>query len=329
MDDKTCLTDSYENYTFSASHSSDAVVLAVVTIEKSSLPRILFTHVPLHRLNTTYCGTPRETEQTIKDRKGEQFQNMVNVSLSSEVLESIQPDMVFSGDDHDWCEIAHPTIGGNFVPEVTIRTFSFAQGIHQPAFMMMSLFNPDHRPKNVQPVVPLDVGLPVSKESARGTVKRPSGATTFVYDECMLPNQMLIYICYGALFAISLTWVLIRQFQWMSIYRRRAGASSILGRWRTTQSADITPTISNNIISESSISSSCSKAHQQLDDSTFEVQNSYYDEPVERLSLGASNSSTAGKGKNQLQKWSPLFMSLFWKRVARDLWDVARYAVPF
>ncbi|KAF9899312.1 hypothetical protein EC991_009094 [Linnemannia zychae] len=291
--------------------------------EQPSLPRILFTHVPLHRLDTTYCGKTRETEQTIKDRDGEQFQNMVNITLSREVLESIQPDMVFSGDDHDWCEIAHPTIEGNFVPEVTVRTFSFAQGIQQPAFVMMSLFNPDHKPKNVQPVVPLDVGLPVS-ESAQGTVMRPSGNTTFVYDECMLPRQMLIYICYGALFAVSLSWILIRHFRWMSTYRKRAGATSILSYCRKNQSVDITRTTSNNPISESSIGSSSSRAYHQIDVSTFEEQNSYYDGPVEPLLLGTINS-----GKKQLRERSPLFMGLFWKRVARDLWDVIRYAVPF
>ncbi|KAF9169602.1 hypothetical protein BGX20_010088 [Mortierella sp. AD010] len=284
--------------------------------EQPSLPRILFTHVPLHRPNATYCGKTREAEQTIKDTKGEQYQNMVNVTLSREILESVQPDMVFSGDDHDWCEIAHPTIGGNFVPEVTVRTFSFAQGIQQPAFVMMSLFNPDHKPKNVQPVVPLDVGLPVSEESVQGTVKRPSGNTTFVYDECMLPRQMLIYICYGVLFAVSLNWILIRQFQWVSIYRKRAEASSILSRWHGNQSADIARTTSNNTISES-IDNSSSREYQQIDDWTFEEQNSYYDEPVEPLLLGATNS-----GKKQLKERSPLFMGLFWKRVVRDLWDI-------
>ncbi|KAF9113624.1 hypothetical protein BGX27_001158 [Mortierella sp. AM989] len=39
---------------------------------------------------------------------GAQYQNMVNTSLTREILRKIRPDMVFSGDDHDWCEIAHP-----------------------------------------------------------------------------------------------------------------------------------------------------------------------------------------------------------------------------
>ncbi|KAK3811622.1 MAG: Metallo-dependent phosphatase-like protein, partial [Linnemannia elongata] len=107
--------------------------------EQPSLPRILFTHVPLHRLDTTSCGKARETDQVILDRGGEQYQNMVDSSLSREILESVQPDMVFSGDDHDWCEIAHSTVGGNLTPEVTLRTFSFAQGIQRPSFGMMTL----------------------------------------------------------------------------------------------------------------------------------------------------------------------------------------------
>ncbi|KAF9911911.1 hypothetical protein EC991_001815 [Linnemannia zychae] len=297
--------------------------------EQPSLPRILFTHVPLHRLDTTYCGKPRETEQLILDRKGEQFQNMVNVHLSREIIEGIQPDMVFSGDDHDWCEIAHPTTGGSLVPEVTLRSFSFAQGILQPAFVMMSLFNPDHKPKNILPLVPLEAGLPVSRESVQGSVERPSMDTTFVYDECMLPNQMSIYISYGGLFAISLSWILIRQFRWIYISRKRAGVSSILGRWRKNQSVDITSTIISNITSENSIGSSSSRADQQLDDTTFEEHDLYYDEPAGPLSLGTANSSTTGKGKKQLRMRWLLFTSLFWKRVARDLWDVVRYAVPF
>ncbi|KAG0381203.1 hypothetical protein BGX24_006575 [Mortierella sp. AD032] len=304
-----------------------------IKLEQPSLPRILFTHVPLHRLDTTYCGKARETDQTIKDRKGEQYQNMVNIPLTREILEDIQPDMVFSGDDHDWCEIAHPTIGGNFVPEVTLRTFSFAQGIKRPAFGMLSLFNPDQKPKNVQHVVgSLEAaGLPVSREFALGSVERPSGDSTFVYGECMLPDQLLVYICYGALFAVSLSWILIRRFQWMSISRQRVRESSILGRWRKSQSADVTTTsnIINNI-SENSIGSSSSRADQQLDDTTFEEKDVYYDEPVGPLSLGATvNSITTAEGKKQLRRRWPLFMRLFWERVVRDLWDVVRYVVPF
>ncbi|KAG0358570.1 hypothetical protein BGZ54_010361 [Gamsiella multidivaricata] len=145
--------------------------------ERPTLPRILFTHVPLFRLDTTYCGDARETEQLILNRKGEQYQNMVNITLSREILRSIQPDMVFSGDDHDWCEIAH-SLDGTLTPEVTLPTFSFAQGILQPGFVMLSLYNPDHKAKNVLPMVSTTSGLPISTEENAGSVANPSENTT-------------------------------------------------------------------------------------------------------------------------------------------------------
>ncbi|KAF9079981.1 hypothetical protein BGX29_005789, partial [Mortierella sp. GBA35] len=55
-------------------------------------------------------------------------------------------------------------------------------------------------------------GLPVSNDMSVGSVERPSGDTMFMYDECMHPNQMLIYLCYGVLLAVSLNWILIRQY---------------------------------------------------------------------------------------------------------------------
>ncbi|KAG9073228.1 hypothetical protein KI688_001020 [Linnemannia hyalina] len=307
-------------------------------IEQPSLPRILFTHVPLHRLDTTSCGKARETEQLIIDRGGEQYQNMVDSSLSREILESVQPDMVFSGDDHDWCEIAHPAVGSNMTPEVTLRSFSFAQGIQRPSFGMMTLFNPDLKPKNVFPVVPLDAGLPVSNEFATGSVERPSGDSTFVYDECMLPWQMMIYMLYGALFGVSLSWIIIRQVRWMVMSRQRVKSLSILGRWRNAGRNDTENTLDINInLEDDNIGSSSSRADQQLDGTTLtddphyqqdEEQELYYDdEPLVGL-LSLATSSSATKEKRTMRRW-PLCAGLFCKQVVRDLWDVVKYVVPF
>ncbi|KAF9147954.1 hypothetical protein BG015_010319, partial [Linnemannia schmuckeri] len=302
-------------------------LLSHIKQEQPSLPRILFTHVPLHRLDTTSCGKARETDQLIIDRGGEQYQNMIDSSLSHEILESVQPDMVFSGDDHDWCEIAHPTKGGNLTPEVTVRTFSFAQGIQRPSFVMMTLFNPNLKPKNVLPVVPLDVGLPVSSEFATGSVERPSGDTTFVYDECMLPWQMMIYMLYGALLVVSLTWIIIRHFRWIVVLRQRVKSLSILGRWCNKNDTD---TVDIPIRStDDSMGSSSSRADQQLDGTTLtddqyyqqeKGQELYYDDepPVGPLSLATSTST---KEKKKMRRWS-LCAGLFWKRIVRDLWDV-------
>ncbi|KAF9984959.1 hypothetical protein BGZ75_003500 [Mortierella antarctica] len=123
--------------------------------DSQMLPRILFTHVPLFRLDTTPCGKSRETKQLIINRGGYQYWNMVNATLSRDILRGIRPDVVFSGDDHDWCEIAH-SLDGALIPEVTLRTFSFAQGIQQPGFVMLSLHNPELKSRNDMPMMPME-----------------------------------------------------------------------------------------------------------------------------------------------------------------------------
>ncbi|KAF9939832.1 hypothetical protein BGZ65_009210 [Modicella reniformis] len=168
--------------------------LTQIEKEKPRLPRILFTHVPLFRLDTTYCGDARETQQLILNRKGEQYQNMVDAMLSRQILRAVQPDMVFSGDDHDWCEIAH-SLDGTLTPEITLPTFSFAQGIQQPGFVMLSLFNPDHKVKNAFPMIPTTstLGLPISTDEHSESVARPSTDTTFAAME-----EHLVSIGYGS-----------------------------------------------------------------------------------------------------------------------------------
>ncbi|KAF9325914.1 hypothetical protein BG006_010620 [Podila minutissima] len=164
-------------------------------------PRILFTHVPLHRPETTYCGDVREAKQLILDSYGEQYQNMVNASLSREILRKIQPDMIFSGDDHDWCEIAHSAYGA-ITPEVTVPTFSFAQGIRQPGFVMLSLYNPEELVRNRELVLPTP-GQGFPPPSWTGGVKMIKDSSTFAYEACMLPNQLSIYNGYIVLLARS------------------------------------------------------------------------------------------------------------------------------
>ncbi|KAF9439023.1 hypothetical protein BGZ76_001475 [Entomortierella beljakovae] len=153
--------------------------------EKPLLPRILFTHVPLFRLDTTPCGDARVSKQLILDRNGDQYQNMVNSSLTREILRTIQPDMIFSGDDHDWCEIVHSHDGNILTPEVTVPTFSFAQGSQQPAFVMLSLYNPQRLAKNTGPIMYTSTSsqLPLHPADAENTVAVMSDTSTFAYDE--------------------------------------------------------------------------------------------------------------------------------------------------
>ncbi|KAI8594852.1 Metallo-dependent phosphatase-like protein [Dissophora ornata] len=271
--------------------------------EKPTLPRILFTHVPLFRLDTTYCGDARETEQLIINRNGLQFQNMVNAPLSRQILRGIQPDMVFSGDDHDWCEIAH-SLDGTLTPEVTLPTFSFAQGIQQPGFVMLSLYNPEHK-------------------GSADSVARPSEDTTFAYEECMLPNQMLIYMCYIALLAFSLNCILIQRYRWMMRGRRHLAERSVLLRWTDSSTC---PSDSDATPQGSTTATAISSQRQQQQQSPAQ-QDRLNDEYGGSGSPGYFENAVVGR-KQKKNVW-PLLSSIYWKMSVWDLWNIVRYVVPF
>ncbi|KAG0223745.1 hypothetical protein BGW42_005698 [Actinomortierella wolfii] len=63
---------------------------------RKSPPRILFTHVPLYRPPHTFCGDERETKPSIEQGRGSQYQNLVELDLSQEILQKgvLQPGLV-------------------------------------------------------------------------------------------------------------------------------------------------------------------------------------------------------------------------------------------
>ncbi|GJJ70354.1 ethanolamine phosphate phosphodiesterase [Entomortierella parvispora] len=208
--------------------------LTRIAKEEPTSPRILFTHVPLFRMDSTFCGERREADNSIVDDYGEQYQNLVNSTLTKDVLRSIRPDVVFSGDDHDWCEIAHD-LDQRLTPEVTLPTFSFAQGIKQPGFVLLTLYNPEEITKNLAPMV----SDPDKGHGAAGSpsadrrmdVATVSDRTTFAYDECLLPKQLSIYDFYTALFLLTAGWLMILRMRWMR-HLRRSSADPVLIQWR-------------------------------------------------------------------------------------------------
>ncbi|KAI9485936.1 MAG: Metallo-dependent phosphatase-like protein [Benjaminiella poitrasii] len=104
-------------------------------------PRILFTHVPLHRLANQTCGPHRQerSKPTIRDGAGFQYQNLLLPSLSRQVLDTVQPIAVFSGDDHDYCKIVHQYRDDKAAVEITVPTFSMAQGLEYPGIMTLDI----------------------------------------------------------------------------------------------------------------------------------------------------------------------------------------------
>ncbi|KAI9246053.1 Metallo-dependent phosphatase-like protein [Phascolomyces articulosus] len=145
-------------------------------------PRILFTHVPLHRSPTEPCGPDRQsTKNSIRQGRGYQYQNLVGEHLSKQILERINPVAVFSGDDHDYCVVQHQYGNDNQALEMTIPTFSMAQGVKYPGAVLLDLTSTRQQQQLQQP-------------------HQDSFATKL----CWLPDQIAIFIGYGCLVGISL-----------------------------------------------------------------------------------------------------------------------------
>ncbi|TFK44843.1 Metallo-dependent phosphatase-like protein [Crucibulum laeve] len=106
-------------------------------------PVILFTHIPLHRPDGANCGPLRE-RGTIRHGIGPGYQNTLGKETSQFLLRALRPSLVFSGDDHDYCEYNHKLDLGQDRPielirEVSVKSLSLAMGIRRPGFQLLSL----------------------------------------------------------------------------------------------------------------------------------------------------------------------------------------------
>lgn len=183
------------------------------------LPTILLTHVPLYRAPGTPCGPYREHWPPSKPSSGEseplssddpnaiavhagyQYQNVLTPTISKDLIDKIgDVGHVFSGDDHDYCEVVHreytaPSIGGG-VREITVKSMSWAMGARKPGFLMLSLWNPID-----------SAGKPIGSQSGGSS---GAGSVTLQTHLCLLPDQLGIFTCYAILLVLTVTTLVIR-----------------------------------------------------------------------------------------------------------------------
>ncbi|KAF8502047.1 Metallo-dependent phosphatase-like protein [Russula emetica] len=124
----------------------------------ANTPLILFSHIPLYRPSDSNCGPLRE-KGIIPYVRGDGYQTLLSPETSRLLLDELSPTVIFSGDDHDYCEYIH-TSHERRIPEVTIKSLSIAMGIRQPGFQLLSL---------------------------------SSKTSTHAYQLCLLPDQVRIY----------------------------------------------------------------------------------------------------------------------------------------
>ncbi|KAK2748331.1 hypothetical protein FQN57_000989 [Myotisia sp. PD_48] len=164
----------------------------------ADLPTILLTHVPLYRPPYTPCGPLREhyppssadpvgekdESNSIRISGGYQYQNVLTQTVSNEIISKIGSVMqIYSGDDHDYCEVVHREFSG--APrEITVKSTSLAMSVRRPAVQLASLWNP------------ID---PVTGEA----LKQTGSGETLQNHMCLFPDQISVFIRYG--YALILT----------------------------------------------------------------------------------------------------------------------------
>ncbi|KAI9680132.1 MAG: hypothetical protein M1817_005149 [Caeruleum heppii] len=190
----------------------------------SELPTILLTHVPLYRPGGTPCGPLREhwppsraaagqdpamekdERNAIAVQRGYQYQNVLYPDISKELVEKIgNVGHVFSGDDHDYCEVVHRgytsagASGAGGIREITVKSISFAMGVRKPGFVMLSLWNPID-----------NLGRPMGTQGGgHGSADSEAGAPTLESHLCLLPDQIGIYLGYFLMMGATFVCVLV------------------------------------------------------------------------------------------------------------------------
>jgi hypothetical protein len=138
-----------------------------------TVPRILFSHIPLHRNGESECGKEYRT-RPLSQGHGYDYQNLLSEMTSNMLVEKLKPNRIFSGDDHEPCEHLHKSSG---IVENTVGTFSWLQGNIRPSFGLLNLIK--------------------FKENEKIQYK-------VEFESCRTPNQTFIYIWYGICTFISL-----------------------------------------------------------------------------------------------------------------------------
>jgi len=194
--------------------ASKELVRRALKLPPPDFPTILLTHVPLFRAPGTPCGPLRErhppslpppgqTELVNPDfpnsidapGHGYQYQNVMSETLTKEILNHVMSGgssdlkYVFSGDDHDYCELVHHVPFSSGVKEITVKSISFAMGVRRPGFVLASLWNP------------------VDEDGQR---LAGADAQTMQTHLCLLPDQLGTFIHYGLLIGVSVVVLTLR-----------------------------------------------------------------------------------------------------------------------
>lgn len=113
-------------------------ILQQIAEEDINKPKVLLTHVPLYRDKSESCGPLREAD-SFPYIAGYQYQSVLDPDVSKEILTKIKPNLIFSGDDHDYCFVKHHLPNDKSVAEFTVKSISMTMGVHYPAVQLLTI----------------------------------------------------------------------------------------------------------------------------------------------------------------------------------------------
>lgn len=167
----------------------------------SMFPTILLTHVPLYRPPDTDCGPNREGPRAISVSAGYQYQNVLTPLISKDIISKLGAEeitQIYSGDDHDYCEIDHAEFTGR-IKEITVKSMSWAMGVRKPGFLAVSLYNP------------VDLSLASTAVDGEQTATMTGmNKDTIQNHLCLLPDQLAIFIRYAQVLVFTILVLAIR-----------------------------------------------------------------------------------------------------------------------
>lgn len=173
--------------------------------EEKKKTRILLSHVPLWRdPNVQVCGAKRESKKPFPVATGYQYQTVLNEETSLRILQSVKPDIIFSGDDHDYCEVVHTYTddGGeeHKTLGVNVKSISMAMGIKQPAVELLTLYN---RP----------IKLNQNWYRNNQLIKNEGDTLDYIYDTCYLATPYVDIYIYIFVAVVDGVWLLFNSME--------------------------------------------------------------------------------------------------------------------
>ena len=196
--------------------------LETFDVHVQKYPRILLTHVPLWRnVREQTCSGPRESKIPFPAMYGYQYKTLIDSSLTDVILSRVQPEIVFSGDDHDYCQIKHVYQANGKsknTEEITVKTCAMNMNIKRPAIQLLSLYNPEE---------PLQ-----DPDDPSSTLK------TYKTEICYLPSPYKAIKVYILFYILSLA-LLIWMNMYPSSFNARIGFK--LSRWMGTSAKPLLP----------------------------------------------------------------------------------------